>query len=429
LYGHICLAPAGDFDYRPAVDNSRLERGPGDLESVAPFEIAAGDWPCYRRDNARTSVTETAAPKQAVQRWAFQPPSPGRSTAPVAAGGTVFVGHESGAVRALDADSGQVRWQVRTSGAVYYPPAVWNGRVYAGAADGRVYAFEAATGRRLWTFRAAPAERWIPVYGKLMSTWPVAGGVVVDNGVVYAAAGIAHYDGLYVYALDAVTGQVNWCNDTSGALSQVVDSGISLQGDLYIAEGELRFLGGGAYEIARYDLRSGQCLNSPHDEPASRFHTAFYPYFPEYARYLSLNCQLPDGKSLVYDASYEGSQHSRLVLMPTSPPNAAKPRKPESRWNAIRPIPKEDLQPVWQDDSGRIFSGFVVGPETLLAAGQSGPEDGRAPILAAINLQDGADVWLKQLPAVAVKGGVALDRAGRVFVSLENGQVLGFADN
>ena len=51
-----------------------------------------------------------------------------------------------------------------------------------GSADGRVYAFEAATGRRLWSFLAAPANRWITVYGKLMSTWPVAGGVVVDKG-------------------------------------------------------------------------------------------------------------------------------------------------------------------------------------------------------------------------------------------------------
>jgi outer membrane protein assembly factor BamB len=58
-----------------------------------------------------------------------------------------------------------------------------------GLADGFVYATEAATGRPLWRFRAAPAERKIPVYGSLSSTWPVAGGVLVEKGVAYAAAG------------------------------------------------------------------------------------------------------------------------------------------------------------------------------------------------------------------------------------------------
>ncbi len=53
---------------------------------------------------------------------------------------------------------------------------------------------------------AAPAERLIPVYGTLMSTWPVATGVLVENGTAYVAAGMANYDGTYVYALDAGPG-------------------------------------------------------------------------------------------------------------------------------------------------------------------------------------------------------------------------------
>ena len=37
----------------------------------------------------------------------------------------------------------------------------------------------------------------------LISAWPVAGGVVVDMGPL--AAGLTHYDGTYIVALDAVT--------------------------------------------------------------------------------------------------------------------------------------------------------------------------------------------------------------------------------
>ena len=65
-------------------------------------------------------------------------------------------------------------------------------------------------------FRAAPLERKIPVYGSLSSTWPVGGGVLVEDGVAYAAAGMANYDGTHVYALDAATGKIRWQNNTSG---------------------------------------------------------------------------------------------------------------------------------------------------------------------------------------------------------------------
>ena len=426
LYGHICLGPAGGFDSQPAVDDSRLETAPGDTTSVEEFDVKPGDWPCYQGDNQRTSATEVAIPRQVERQWAYQPPLSGRPTAPVVAGDTVFVGDDNGLVRALDADRGTLRWQAYTGGAVFFPPAVAQGRVYVGSADGRVYAFEAATGRRLWSFLAAPAGRRIPVYGKLISTWPVAGGAVVQKGVVYAAAGIAHYDGTHVYALDALTGKVKWHNGSSGTLSEKVNSGISLQGNLYIGDGELRFLAGGVYETARYDLETGKCLNEPYEDVDSRFHTAFYPYYPDYGNYVSLDHALPDGNILSYDASYEGSRHTSLALFAPLPPDAPKIEKPASRWYRGRrgePAPK----PLWQDKSGRRFNSFIVGAEVLLAAGHTVSEDVETPLLAAINIQDGSDVWRKQLPAAAVKGGTALDHEGRIIVSLTSGHVLCFA--
>ena len=93
------------------------------------------------------------------------------------------------------------------AGNIRFPPTIWQGRALVGSGDGFVYAFEAKTGRTLWRFRAAPVERRIPVYGQLLSTWPVASGVLVQDGVAYAAAGIVNYDGTHVYALDAATGR------------------------------------------------------------------------------------------------------------------------------------------------------------------------------------------------------------------------------
>ena len=421
LYGHISLAPAGDFDFRASIDNSRLETGTSETTSVANFRIEQGDWPTYQGNNGRTAYTNVKIPAQIETKWSIDATTT-TPTAPVVAGGTVFLGDRKGLVQAIDAN-GQQKWNAYTGGAIYFPPAVAHGRVYVGSADGWVYAFEAATGRRLWRFRVGPAGRRIPVYGKLISTWPVAGGVVVHEGLVYAAAGIAHYDGTYVVALDAVTGQVKWYNDQSGTLSEKVNSGISLQGSLSIQDNELCFTGGGVYQTARYDLETGKCLNNPHEGLNSRFQTAFYAYFPEYAQYQSLNRGYPDGTLLRYNASYEGSQHSNLALMG---PILETGQKPATR--TARPTDERRRQPqrnvIWQDKLGTRFKGFVVSPEVLVAAGVRMAGDQVESSLAAIRIKDGTVLWRKELSAPVVKGGVAVDSKGRIVVALDNGKIV-----
>ncbi len=426
LYGHICLAPAGNFNYQPGLDESRLELGLGDTRTVEKLEVKPGDWPSYQGNSYRTSATMVAIPRRVGQQWAFEPSSASVPTAPVVAGGLVFVGDHSGVVRALNASDGKLRWKAYTGGAIFFPPAVWEGRLYVGSADGLVYAFEATTGRSLWRFRAAPARRWIPVFGKLISTWPVAGAVVVDKGVVYAAAGIAHYDGTHVYALDAVTGKVKWYNDTSGKLSPNVNNGISLQGSLYLHEGQLRFAGGNAYDVASYDLKTGECVTTPRDLVASSFRTAFYPYYPEHGQYMSLDYAFPDGKSLNYTVEYSGARHSSLALLGPPPPDAEK-LAPDWRIAPRREGQQTRPAIVWQHKSRAKFNSFIIGPHALLAAGQAASPNGGAPFLAAVNIEDGSEIWQQGLPAAVVKGGTAVDHKARVVVSLRDGRVLCFA--
>ncbi|MEE8451617.1 MAG: PQQ-binding-like beta-propeller repeat protein, partial [Thermoguttaceae bacterium] len=390
FYGHICLAPAGEFDFRPGTDDSRLEMGPGDPTSVEPLAVQAGDWPVYRGNNGRSSVSTVAAPRSIQKQWTYKPTASIRPTAPVTAGGLIFVGDHSGAVRAIGPD-GKVKWQARTGGAIYFPPAVAEGRVYVGSADGRVYALEATTGRLLWRFRAAPADRWISVYDKLISTWPVAGGVVVDNGVVYAAAGIAHYDGTHVYALDAVTGKVKWYNDSSGTVSEQFSSGVSLQGSLYLADGELRFLGGNVHQTARYDLATGKCLNEPNRSVMSQHRTAFYPYYPNYGKYISLHRPMGKGRSLDYAASYEGSQHSQLALFAPMPRGAQPTQATDRPTDRRRPAPKRPT--IWQAKAGRVYNSFIVAPKTLITAGRTAFDPAAPSFLAAVDLGDGTDIW------------------------------------
>jgi len=411
LHGHIGLVPAGNTDQQP-VAGSRLHKGPAyDSFRNPQSEIRnSNDWPTFRGDNGRTSRTTIAIPASVDRAWSFKPPSPYLPTAPVAAGGLAFIGDASGTVRSLDAENGTLRWKAYTGGRIVFPPAIWNGRVYAGSDDGCVYAFEAASGRLLWRFRAAPADRKIPVYGKLTSTWPVAGGVVVEDGIVYAAAGIADYDSTHVYALDGVTGKVKWYNGDSGQLSEQMQTGISLQGILSCSDGELRFPGGNVYKTARYDLKTGTCLNTPHHKPMALTRTIFEAYYPFYTRYAPIRVVLSDGNIFRYSVRRESIRYKGPGLHKPLPPDAPKRAKPEMLW-----------------DKKWMCRSFIVGSDVFIAAGRSefAPKDGYD--LCAAKIGDGSKVWSQPLPARPVKWGTAMDGNGRIFVSLDDGSVLCFA--
>ncbi len=421
LYGHVGLAPAGGFDGQRPVADARCETLADPPDVQEPLEIGDADWPAYLGNSRRYPVTSVAIPPAVDLQWTFRSPTGMPPTAPTTAGGLVFLGDGSGVVRAFQADTGEPRWQAFCDAAVYFPPAIHQGRALVGSADGHVYAFEAATGRPLWTFRLAPNRQRINVFERLICRWPVAGGVVARRGVVYAAAGIAHYDGTYVVALDAATGKPQWVNDTAGTLSEQAGSGASLQGNLYIEGEELRFAGGGVCHTARFDLGTGKCLSQPHHQLNATSRTAFAAYYPRYGRYLSLNQRLPDGTAIRYAAMYDSSgQHNLARWAAGSLPADFDPREPLVLGRQRPGGPK----PFWADRTNRRFTAFVVGANALLAAGHTGPADSPQPMLAAIDTATGADIWTRPLPALVVKGGLAIDAAGRLFASLEDGQTL-----
>jgi hypothetical protein len=73
------------------------------------------------------------------------------------------------------------------------------------------------------------------------------------------------------------------------------------------------------------------------------------------------------------------------------------------------------------------MGGFVVGSDLLVAAGQEGPESDADAFLSAIKIEDGSNVWHQKLPTAVVKGGLAVDHTGRIFVALDSGKLLCFA--
>ena len=429
LYGNIGLRPVGDETIE-RNDDATVERESlvvhSDLDVSTQLPVKATDWVAWRGGNDRSDKSAVELSSSVNRSWTATIVKDELPTAPVAAGNHVFVADRSGVVRAFGAD-GHEKWKSYTNGPVYYPPAVADDRLFVGSADGRVYAFEAVTGRLLWTFRVAPQDRRIPVFGRLVSRWPVAGGVIVQDGTVYAAAGITHYDGTYIVALDAVTGQLKARNDGSGLLSKAVNGGISMQGELMIVDDELQFLGGGVYETARFDLKTLQCRNEARNQITSDYRTAFYPWYPAYGKYVSLEHKCADGNTLCHDASYEGSAFGNLALETPLPEGVQGVTKDAAR-DFLRRRGREDNRPkhIWRDGENRRFTSFVVMKEQVLVAGHA-DEAPDKPFLGAISISDGTDLWQQDLPADAVKGGTAIDAEGRVFVTLENGQLICFA--
>ena len=238
--GTLGLCSAGDFKVEDVDPVSECLEVCEESGSVAPFpKIIDEDWPTYRADNSRSSCSGPSVPADPKSLWTCRPPVSFMPSAPTSAGELVFLCGDDGKVRALDGKTGSLKWSFATAGSIKQPPTLWKGRAYVGSSDGAVYCLEAATGRLLWRFRAAPVERRIMAYDRLCSTWPVTSGVLVQDGVAYAAAGVIDYDGTYVYALDAETGKPIWGNTTSGHLDKELRKGVSAQGILTISGNRL----------------------------------------------------------------------------------------------------------------------------------------------------------------------------------------------
>jgi len=281
--GTIVQAPAAAL---PSPEElaapERLSQKPG-FEKCAALDVANNDWPTFRADNSRSNACRAKVPSQASVRWtsypekritpdlklpavngpenAYTPADPFAATPEtvqaVAAGPLAFVADLDGTVTALELASGTVKWRHFTAARIYAPPSVADGRVYIGSGDGRITCLEAISGRELWVYDAAPMQRRIMVYGDLVNTWPITGGVIVREGTVYAAAGMLNIDGTSVVAIDARTGAVKWRNDSSGHLDPVKRMGVSAAGVPAIARDRLWI------RDSSYDLRTGECRAFP----------------------------------------------------------------------------------------------------------------------------------------------------------------------
>ncbi len=188
---------------------------------------------------------------------------------PVVMDGRVFVPYnDQDKVEAVDANTGQTLWTFFSDAPVRLPPVAGNGRVYFCSDDGKLYCVNATTGKLEWHFFGGPqsgefyTRRTIIGNRRLISAWPARGGPVLRDGSVYFAASIWPFMGIFIYAMDAETGQVQWVNDSSGSTyikqphSAPSFAGVGPQGPLVATEDQL-IVPGGRSVPAVYDIRTG----------------------------------------------------------------------------------------------------------------------------------------------------------------------------
>ncbi len=228
--------------------------------------VRGADWPMYRNDAGRSAATDQQLPDAMHLLWQRQYPQ--RVAAfgdeprarldegyePVISGKMIFVGSSADdSLIALASDSGAERWRFICEGPIRFAPVVSNGRVYVGSDDGYLYCLNSDDGKLIWKIRGGPGSRRVFGHDRLISAWPVTGGPVIADGVVYFACGFWPFNGIFVKAVDAGNGKEIWINDTAGDRGTTPFGYLAVVGDSLV----LPCCGG---EPARFDRATGKQL-------------------------------------------------------------------------------------------------------------------------------------------------------------------------
>jgi outer membrane protein assembly factor BamB len=252
----------------------------------------SSDWPMWRYDAGRRALVEADLPDPPQllwtrqldppkRAWPFQPEdyytggNPDRigklsfdvSYEPVVAAGKLFVpSMVSDRVTALSTSRGEELWRFYAEGPVRFAPVYDRGRIYFVSDDGYLYCVDSETGKLYWKFAGSYSNRRVLGNDRLISVWPARGAPVIKEGVVYFAAGIVAFEGIFVHAVDAITGEKIWTNSTSGSVWNLHQHGGAYsyggpvpQGYLAVS-GDKLLVPGGRTPPAVYDRHTGELL-------------------------------------------------------------------------------------------------------------------------------------------------------------------------
>jgi hypothetical protein len=238
--------------------------------------LSAEDWPMWRHDAGRTATAAAPIPAIDTLKVSWIRSLPRSQPAyqdvrlqfdagyePIVLDQRVFVGSNvDDSVTAFDLKNGKQLWKFFTGGPVRFAPVATGDRVIFGSDDGCVYAVDATTGALVWKYRAVPSRRLVLGSGRLISVWPVRGGPVLKDGLLFFTAGVWPLEGTFVYCLKVETGELIWRNDKAafryGSHPHGAEAygGLAPQGYLLI-DGEDLVVPCSQADPARFDWKSG----------------------------------------------------------------------------------------------------------------------------------------------------------------------------
>ncbi len=171
---------------------------------------SAADWPMWRHDSSRLSVTseqlddsnlelhwkrQYSEPRPAWhnQQEVYCYGGPGYEIIqklsfdiayqPVVMGDTMYVGSmNSDWVAAIDLNTGVEKWKYFTNGPVRFAPVAIGGKIYVGSDDGFMYCLD-TNGNLVWKVQGGPTNRKILGNDRMISIWPVRGGAIVPTEI------------------------------------------------------------------------------------------------------------------------------------------------------------------------------------------------------------------------------------------------------
>ncbi len=244
VFGYLAMSSDATDELEPATD-AALERGPAYNQRSSIIEADSTDWPMYRHDGLRSGSTSSAVPEKPSPLWDVELAC--RGSQPIVVGERLLVAEKDAhRIRCLDAADGSDLWSFTAGGRIDSSPTIHDGRVLFGCRDGSVYSLSADDGALAWRFRAAPDKQRLVSYGQVESVWPVQGSVLVQDSVVYFAAGRSSFldGGILVYALDANSGKVLNSHHLEGPwpnIKEDVGRPFAMDGylpDLFVSDGK-----------------------------------------------------------------------------------------------------------------------------------------------------------------------------------------------
>ncbi|MBX3423429.1 MAG: PQQ-binding-like beta-propeller repeat protein [Pirellulaceae bacterium] len=249
--------------------------------TVRAQAVPTDQWPTWRGDNDRHGSTLAVVHPAESAAWVHRSAAPitptwsteaGRvmekllldnrigydlAIQPVVAGGKVYLGSSvDHQLQCRDLRSGQVLWSMVADAPIRLSPTYAHGKIYFGSDDGCAYCLDASHGNILWQHRAGPSDDRLLARGEMISRWPVRTGVLIDGDLAYFGAGIFPHERVWLYCVNAHSGEIVWVQDHLSELD-AGRTGLSPQGYLMATSDQLFVPSGRSLPVA-LDKKNGQ---------------------------------------------------------------------------------------------------------------------------------------------------------------------------